>query len=56
MQVVPPPERQRDMVTAESVQLVGNYALRLIWKDGHTAGIYEFVYLRSLAPLAEPEP
>lgn len=28
---------------------VGNYAVNLIWADGHQAGIYSFDYLRRLA-------
>lgn len=27
---------------------VGNYALRLVWGDGHQTGIYSFEFLRSL--------
>lgn len=29
-------------------ELMGNYAIRLQWSDGHDAGIFEFGYLRSL--------
>jgi DUF971 family protein len=29
-------------------ELVGNYALKVTWSDGHAAGIYSFAYLRSL--------
>ncbi len=29
--------------------LVGNYALNIIWADGHRTGIYDFRYLRLLA-------
>lgn len=28
---------------------VGNYALRLVWGDGHSTGIYTFRFLRDLA-------
>ena len=28
---------------------VGNYALNIIWADGHRTGIYDFRYLRLLA-------
>jgi DUF971 family protein len=27
---------------------VGNYAIRLVWNDGHDTGIYQFEYLRGL--------
>jgi DUF971 family protein len=32
----------------ESAQLVGNYALQLVWDDGHRFGIYTWEFLRSL--------
>jgi ATP-binding protein involved in chromosome partitioning len=35
-------------LTIERVWLVGNYAIGLGWKDGHSTGIYTFDYLRSL--------
>jgi DUF971 family protein len=31
----------------ESAQLVGNYAIQLIWGDGHRYGIYSWELLRS---------
>lgn len=34
----------------ESMQGVGNYALQLVWKDGHSYGIYTWEYLRQLSP------
>ena len=36
-------------ITAASAELVGNYALRIHWSDGHAAGIYTFAFLRQLA-------
>jgi len=33
-------------------ELVGNYALQLLWKDGHSSGIYRWEYLRQLCPPA----
>ena len=35
-------------VRLNGANLVGNYALRLAWSDGHDTGIYDFRYLRSL--------
>ena len=35
-------------ITALGAELVGNYALRIEWSDGHDAGIYTFKYLREL--------
>ena len=36
-----------------SIRGVGNYAIDLHWKDGHSTGIYSFDYLRSLCPCSE---
>lgn len=35
-------------LTLDDVQQVGNYAVRLVWADGHQTGIYSFRYLRAL--------
>ncbi|MCS7063363.1 MAG: DUF971 domain-containing protein [Methylacidiphilales bacterium] len=32
---------------------VGNYALQLMWGDGHETGLYSFSYLRELAKRVE---
>ncbi len=41
-----------------SVELVGNYALQVIWGDGHRYGIYSWDMLRELCPcpLHHPSP
>ena len=31
-------------------QLVGNYALKIVWSDQHDSGIYSFDYLREICP------
>lgn len=31
-----------------SAELVGNYAIQFVWSDGHSAGIFDFRFLRSL--------
>ncbi|SRR5690606_26883319 len=33
------------------IEPVGNYALRLVWGDGHGSGLYSFDYLRKLGDL-----
>ncbi len=38
-----------DQISVKSISEVGNYALSIIWKDGHSTGIYEFPYLKMLA-------
>ena len=35
-------------VVIDSVELVGNYAIRITWTDGHDSGIYSFKYLHEL--------
>lgn len=31
-----------------NAEVVGTYALKLVWADGHDAGLYHWEYLRSL--------
>lgn len=35
------------------VEPVGNYAVRIKWNDGHSAGIYSYDHLRKTCPCAE---
>ena len=37
-----------DAPSVTSASLVGNYAIKLSWSDGHDSGIYSFKYLREL--------
>jgi len=37
----------------QSVEPVGNYALRVVWSDGHSTGIYSFEHLREICPCPE---
>lgn len=37
-------------ITATGAELVGNYALRVRFSDGHDTGIYSWEYLRSIDP------
>lgn len=34
----------------ERVDPVGNYAIQLVWEDGHSYGIYSWEFLRDLDP------
>jgi DUF971 family protein len=43
-QMYKPKERMR------SLEPVGNYALRIVWSDGHDAGIYSYSHLRQICP------
>lgn len=35
------------------VESVGNYAIRIVWNDGHSTGIYSYQHLRHICPCAE---
>jgi DUF971 family protein len=37
-------------VRAEALSLVGNYAIKIRWSDGHDTGIYTYEYLLSVCP------
>jgi DUF971 family protein len=39
-------------ITAASAELVGNYALRIRFSDGHDTGIFSWDYLRRIDPAA----
>lgn len=53
--VLPASSASDEPVTALSAELVGNYALRIRFSDGHDTGIYSWAYLRSIDP-ASPTP
>ena len=40
-----------DDIRVTQAELVGNYAIRFTWSDGHATGIFDFRYLRSLESL-----
>lgn len=46
-----PPRRP---VEPLSIEPVGNYAISVLWSDGHATGIYRFDYLRELAEVDDP--
>lgn len=48
--VLPASMASRAPVTATDAELVGNYALRIRFSDGHDTGIYSWDYLRSIDP------
>ncbi len=39
-----------------AVTSVGNYAVQIVWSDGHATGIYPFDRLRRLCPDGPPQP
>jgi len=42
-------------ITATRAELVGNYAVRLVFSDGHDSGLYTFKYLIKLDELWQRE-
>lgn len=41
---------------AASAELVGNYALRIVFSDGHRTGLYSWDYLRRIDPQLGDDP
>lgn len=39
-------------IAPQTVSLVGGYAIKIQWSDGHDTGIYAFEYLHRLCPCA----
>lgn len=37
-----------DMYKVKSIDVVGEYAIQIGWKDGHNTGIYSWEYLKNL--------
>jgi DUF971 family protein len=36
------------MYEIKNIEMAGNYAVQITWKDGHNTGIYSWVYLKKL--------
>lgn len=47
-----PASATKGPLIAESAELVGTYALRIRFSDGHDTGIYSWAYLREIDPEA----
>jgi len=43
-------------LVVDAAELVGNYAIRLRFSDGHDTGIYSWAYLREIDPNAQSAP
>ena len=48
-----PDSKSRGPLRAEDLELVGHYAMRVRFSDGHATGLYTWAYLRSIDPLLE---
>ena len=42
--------RSAGQLMAESAELIGNYAIRIRFSDGHDTGLYSWKYLREIDP------
>ena len=38
----------QNQIQVKNIEKVGNYALKIIWKDNHSTGIYEYTLLKKL--------
>jgi len=47
----PPPVTGKQDVKISRLEPVGNYAVRIVFDDGHDSGLYSWDYLRKLAGL-----
>jgi DUF971 family protein len=50
--VLPSKSSSAGPLTVVSAELVGNYALKITFSDGHDTGIYSWQYLREIDPEA----
>ena len=48
--VLPDSAASDEPITATSAELVGHYAMRIHFSDGHDTGIYSWDYLRQIDP------
>ena len=46
----------KEPLTATGTEMVGNYAIRITFSDGHDTGIYSWQYLRQIDPHAGRQP
>ncbi len=54
--VLPPSKGAPGPLTALGAELVGNYAIRIRFSDGHDTGLYSWTYLRSIDPAVPGAP
>lgn len=48
-----PLQMYKPKIKMVNIEPIGNYALRIIWNDGHATGIYSYDHLRHICPCAE---
>ncbi|MCP4837308.1 MAG: DUF971 domain-containing protein [Phycisphaera sp.] len=42
-------------ISATGIEPIGNYAIRILFSDGHSSGIYSWSYLREIEPPSRGE-
>jgi DUF971 family protein len=52
--VLPASAGARGPLIAVDAELVGNYAIKIRFSDGHETGIYSWEYLREIDPATKP--
>ncbi len=48
--VLPPRSGSDQPLTAEGIEMIGRYAVRIRFSDGHDTGLYTWQYLRQIDP------
>ncbi len=48
-------EGQDESLTATGVEMVGHYAVKITFSDGHDTGLYSWRYLREIDPNTPPD-
>ena len=54
--VLPASVGQDEPLTATGAQMVGHYAVKITFSDGHDTGLYSWQYLREIDPNTPPAP
>jgi DUF971 family protein len=49
-----PASRSSGPLVATDAELVGNYAIKIAFSDGHATGLYSWKYLREIDPAQQP--
>ncbi|MEN0020085.1 MAG: DUF971 domain-containing protein [Planctomycetota bacterium] len=52
--VLPNAPASSGSIVATDAELVGNYAIKITFSDGHSTGIYSWMYLREIDPAKTP--
>lgn len=48
-----PFELYKPALKLDAAEPVGRYAIRLVWNDGHSSGIYSYEHFRRICPCGE---